>query len=287
MSDSPAFSVLALPPELEANELLGCFDQMAARVDAVVVPRGKKKRDDAVELPAGVQALDALPALLAAPWKRLQAAVGALRKFRQDRATAQADKAHAAGDTTEQDLANVDCDDRWRAFEQWTGGNAALADDGKAPSPAEAKWLYAQLFPSPDGLRFITRRPRVQWAAMVPRMEVLAGERAQAIVKGFGGARHYQQLVAAHERFGAAFGFKAVVVDEPGGPTDGRPQWTTARDAFRTWIQKIEVSADPELEGSEPLARFLLAPYVEMVTDFEKGRRPRKKAEPEPTPPKG
>lgn len=289
MGDPTNFSVVALPPELEASELLGCHDQIAARIDAVVAPKGKKKNQDPVELPRGVVPLDALPPLIALPWKRFHAAAVELETFRAERAAGQAEQAHTANDATEQDLANVDADDRWRAFEGWNRGASALADDGKEPSPAEARWLYAQLFPAPDGLRFITRGPRSQWAAMGPRMKVLASDRAQAVVAGFGGARHHEQLVAAHKRYGTAFGFSAVVADEIGGPTDGRPQWITARDTLRALVQKIETYADPEIEGSEALATFLLKPFVEMVDDLAKGRRARKKPAPTPPaePPKG
>ncbi|WP_437909598.1 hypothetical protein WME95_17980 [Sorangium sp. So ce327] len=74
-----------------------------------------------------------------------------------------------------------------------------------------------------QGLRFITRRPRVQWAAMVQRMKTLEEERAQVVIEQFGGTRHYRQLVAAHARFGEAYGFTTVVLAKDGGPTDGRP----------------------------------------------------------------
>lgn len=309
MSDSTSFSVVALPPELEAGQMLACRDQMGARIDLVAPPKdddSKKKKKKSQEepetvLPPGVVQMEALPEQIALPWKRFLVAAAALEKLRAERAAAQADEAHTADDETEQDLANTHSDDRWRAFEAWNSGACRLDDDGEGPSPTQARWLYAQLFPAKDGgLRFITRGWRLQWAAMVPKMEVLAGETAQAVINGFGGARHYKQLVESHKRYGKAFGFSTVVIEPVGGPTDGRPQWTTARDAFRTVIQKIEGYADPQIAGSEPLANFLLKPFADMVEDLQKARRiARKKAEPaapvpvpaaEPThpkPPKG
>jgi hypothetical protein len=285
MSESPTLSTLTMPTELNADDLLGLRDQLGARIAALLPPpKGAKKPAQPVALPAGVEPMDALPPQIDRPWKRFDAAAKELATFRGDRASAQANEAHAAGDLTEQDAANADADDRWRAFERWNAGAAGLKDDGKSPPPAEARWLYARLFPAPEGLRFITRRPRVQWTAMEQRMTLLQEDRAQAVIQGFGGARHHQQLAAAHARFGKAFGFTVAIVQPDGGPTDGRPQWVTARDALRTLVQKIESWADPDIAGSEALAAYLLGPYVEMVADLEKGRRTRTK-KPEPVSP--
>jgi hypothetical protein len=80
-----------------------------------------------------------------------------------------------------------------------------------------------------------------------------------------------------------------VVLAKEGGPTDGRPQWSAARDALRSLIQKIESHADPEIPGSEALAAFLLAPYVERVDDLARSRRKAAARKPEavPAPPFG
>ena len=284
MSDSPTLSTLALPPDLNADDVLGLRDQLGARLTAVLQPKGRKRAGGDVALPPGIELLEALPPHIDRPWKRFDAAATELQGFRGDRASAQADEAHAASDQKEQSAANADADDRWRALEQWNSGAAGLADEGAGPSPAEARWLYAQLFPAPEGLRFITRRPRAQWTAMEQRMKVLEGDRAKAVIAGFGGGRHVQQLGTAHARFGKAFGFTAVVAPPVGGPTDGRPQWVTTRDALRTLVQKIESYADPEIEGSEALVTFLLGPYVEMVVDLEKSRRATRTKKPEASP---
>ncbi|WP_437626717.1 hypothetical protein [Sorangium sp. So ce1151] len=273
MSETPMFSTIVLPPDLVADDVIGLRDQMSARIAAVVRPKGGKRKEGDAALPRGVEPLAALPPHIDRPWKRFDAAATELQGFRGLRASAQADQRHGAPTEAERSAANTDSDDRWRAFEQWNAGAAGLSDDGERPSPSEARWLYAQLFPAPEGLRFITRRPRVQWAAMVQRMKTLEEERAQAVLEGFGGTRHYQQLVAAHTRFGEAYGFTTVVLAKDGGPTDGRPQWSAARDALRSLIQKIESHADPEIPGSEALAAFLLAPYVEMVDDLGRARR--------------
>ena len=274
MSDASILSTLTLPAELVAEDIIGVRDQLGTRLAALIRPKGHKHQPTDVVLPDGVGSLTALPPHIDRPWKRFDGAVNELQAFRHARASAQADVAHAAGDESEQDAANAESDDSWRAIEQWSKGASGLRDDGKAPSPSEARWLDAQLFPTPEGLRFITRRPRVQWSAMEQRMTVLHEKRAQVVIAGFGGERHWQQLAASHDRFGKAFGFTTVVPDEAGGPTDGRPQWLAARETLRALLQKIETYADPELAGSQALVTFLLRPYVELVEDLARNRRP-------------
>ncbi|MGK4004352.1 hypothetical protein WMF31_17085 [Sorangium sp. So ce1036] len=289
MADVPVLSTLTLPPQLETADVLALRDQLAARIAAVLRPmKGRERADSEVALPEGLEPLDALPPHIELSWRRFDAAAQELQAFRARRADALANEAHTASDASEQSAANADADDRWRAFEQWNAGAAGLSDDGESPSPSGARWLYAQLFPAPEGLRFITRRPRAQWTAMVQRMSVLQGERAQAVIAGFGGARHMKQLAAAHARFGKAFGFTAVV-QPAGGPSDGRPQWVTAREALRALLQRIEGHADPEIAGSEALVAFLLGPYVELVDDVARDRRRArpKKGEPAPALPSG
>lgn len=283
MADLPVLSTLTLPPELDAADLLALRDQLSTRISAVLRAKGCKRAEIDVVLPEGLAPLDALPPHIDLSWRRFDAAAQDLQAFRAQRADALANEAHAAADESEKSAANADSDDRWRAFEQWNAAAAGLSDDGESPSPSEARWLYAQLFPAPEGLRFITRRPRAQWTAMVQRMSVLEGERAQAVIAGFGGARHMKQLAAAHARFGKAFGFTAVV-QPAGGPSDGRPQWVTAREALRVLLQRIEGHADPEIAGSEALVAFLLTPYVELVDDIAKNRRRARPKKGEPTP---
>lgn len=283
MSDSPVLSTLTLPLDIQSDDVIGFRDQLGARIAALLSPA---QGPQSVVLPAGVEHLDALPSHIDKPWKRFDAAVTELASFRATRAGALANDTFAAADEPEQEAANADADDRWRAFEQWNRGAAGLSDDGDAPSPTEARWLFAQLFPVPDGLRFITRRPRVQWSAMEQRMAVLQSDRAKDVLDGFGGGRHHAQLAAAHTRFGKAFGFTSAVIEPDGGPTDGRPQWLLARDTLRTLVQKVETYADPEIDGSEALTTFLLGPYIEMITDLERVRRAReKKAQQAPTAP--
>lgn len=98
-------------------------------------------------------------------------------------------------------------------------------------------------------------------------MELLGSERAQAILIGLGGMRHYEQLVASHHRFGRAFGFLAVV---PTGDSasDTRPEFLAAKENLRVLVRKIEAFAEPTQPGSEAIAEFLLRPYLDLVAEL-------------------
>lgn len=282
MKNVPVLTSLVLAPELTADDLLGLHDEVSARVAAMLHPEGAAPVATGAE---EVPRVAALPAHIDRPWQRFSVAAGELRAFRQARAVALADAANNAADEDERAAANAWVDDRWRAFEQWCGGAAGLADDDGKPPVAEARWLYGQLFPQPEGMRFITRRPHVQWNAMKDRMIVLHGERAQGVVAGFHGERHFAQLQQGHHRFGRAYGFTEVVLDRRDVDADGRPQWTAAREALRVFLVKAEGYADPDIEGSDAVSAFLLAPYVSLIDDLARKRRaPVKKAGADATP---
>lgn len=296
MPISATFSSVSLPAETTGDDLISCHDRMAARMDVLVIPKNKagaakkKKAGDpdeaAPKLPEGLAPIAELPALIANPWRRFSSAVAALEKVRDDRASALADAEHAKGDLKEQAVANQESDEAWRAWEMWLGSQGKLRDDGKGPSPAEARWLYTQVFPLPEGLQFIKRRPDVQWSAMKTRMRTLAGERAQGVIAGFGGGRHHEQLTESHQRFGNAFGYREYTEEAPSAITDTRPEGAVVRDALRELVLKLEAYADPAEEGTEAVTAFLLRPFEQLQQSIEAARRAAKKPEPaEKTPP--
>ncbi len=293
---SAIFSSVSLPAEATADDLISCHDRMAARVDVLVVPKNKagaakkKKAGDpdeaAPKLPEGLAPIAELPSLIANAWRRFSSAVAALEKVRDDRASALAEAEHAKGDLKEQAVANQESDEAWRALEMWLGSQMKLRDDGKEPSPVEARWLYTQVFPLPEGLQFIKRRSEVQWGGMKTRMRTLAGERAQAVITGFGGGRHYEQLTESHQRFGDAFGYREYAEETPAAVTDTRPEAAVVRDTLRELILKLEAYADPAEEGTEAVAAFLLRPFEQLQQSIEAVRRAAKKPEPtDKTPP--
>ena len=275
MSDALELAKVRLPVGMQAADVLSVYEQMAQRVAAVLQFTGDTKPhraaadgdDVPVELPAGIKRAPKLPDILQGPWDRLSTRVGELADVRgaRDRAAADPNVEDLAG---EQTTANVECDESYRAFESWLEGWTLARDDGQKPSPADALWLYEAVFPAADGLRFVNLRPRRQWVAMKPRMETLAGERAQTIITGLGGARLHQQLAAAHARFGRAYGFLAVTTDTDEGPIDARPEFSAAKDALRDFVRKLDTYAEPTIPGSEALSTFLLKPYLDLVSEL-------------------
>jgi hypothetical protein len=121
---------------------------------------------------------------------------------------------------------------------------------------------------------------------MKTRMRTLAGERAQAVIAGFSGGRHYEQLIESHQRFGDAFGYREYAEETPAAVTDTRPEGAVARDMLRELILKLEAYADPAVEGTEAVAGFLLRPFEQLQQAIEAVRRAAKKPEPtDKTPP--
>jgi hypothetical protein len=275
-----------LPNEVMASDVITCHDRMRARIYLLVPSmapapdkKAKKKSDEeeeAPKLPEGLSVMKELPRGLNFAWDRFTAAVAAHEEVRDARATGLADKALQAESESEKAVANAESDESWRTMEKWTASVAGLREDGRQPSPAEARWLYAQLFPAETGLKFIRYRPDVQWDEMKTRMRTLATERGKAVIDGFGGQRHHSQLLASHERFAKAYGCSEVD-DEAEVRTDTRPEGQVARDALRDLVFKIEAYADPADPQSELLAKFLLRPYERLMKNVESARKGTKK----------
>ena len=136
MSNAPALSTLTLPADLVADDVLGLRDQLRARIAAILRPKGKKRAAGDLELPDGLAPLDVLPAHIERPWRRFDAATTDLQTFREARASARADEAHAATDETEKSAANADADDRWRAGTRAQRGSRTTASRPRRPRPA-------------------------------------------------------------------------------------------------------------------------------------------------------
>lgn len=272
MSETTEIAKVRLPQNMLADDVLTLHEQIAHRIAAVVHLASATKRKhatdaSAVALPAGLSPIERLPDQIGGPWGRFTSAIDALSSVHTARAKAASDDA-ATKTATAQDDANRECDACWTALDPWLEGWTLSQDDGELPTPADAAWLYGALFPKPEGRKFINHRPRLQWKAMKPRMEVLASERGQSVIKGFGGERLYKQLAASHTRFGKAFGFLALVADADDPETDARPELNAAKEALREFVRKVESYAEPTISGSEALSAFLLKPFLDLVDEL-------------------
>lgn len=288
MALSANYSSVVLPNEVMASDIIACHDRMQTRIFLLVPSlspapdkKGKKKKDEeeeASKLPEGLSPMKDLPRGINFVWQRFSAAVTAHQDVRDARSAGLADKAFQAATDSEKRIANAESDQSWRAVEKWNAGAAGLREDNEQPSPTEARWLYAQLFAADEGLKFIRANPDAQWDGMKSRMRVLATDRAQAVIKGFGGNRHYAQLLASHDRFAKAYGCSDID-DEAEVRTDTRPEGQVARDALRDLIFKIEAYADPDDPQSEAIAKFLLRPYERLMKNVEATRKNTKRGE--------
>lgn len=271
MTTADEHTNVQLPSKLEGSDLLGLFDQLDARHEAVRAGRRKGTR-----VPDGCPADAALPAVVAASWKRLSHAAGELRDLagRRDHTPPAALAIDAAS-------ANGDADEAWRAFEAWLLGWTRHRDDGRKPSAADAQALYARLFPRPEGMKFLGWRPRKQWTSMAGRMALLAEPAVAATVSALGGERLLAALGAMHDAFGKAYGFTTARA-APEAAIDARPQFLAGKDALRDYVKKVEGSADADVAGSEELAAWLLGPFHDLVAEFASA--PRAKPAPAPAP---
>lgn len=257
MSNNDHASV-QIPAEVESGDLLALGDQLHARLNEL-----SKTRRKGEAAPVGCPVGASVPAPIEASWKRLWAGVVALREV-----TARRDHPDAAEPALDPDASNASSDEAWRAFEGWLGGWTKHRDDGRKPGAVEARALQARLFPKPGGMQFIGWRPRKQWTAMTSRMAILAEPDVVALVKAFGGERLSDALRVTHGDFGKAYGFTAAQSDEAEG-VDTRPQILAVKDALRSYVKKVEGSADPDVAGSEALASWLLGPFDALVAEFD------------------
>jgi hypothetical protein len=285
-----------LPAEIVAEDVLSLHDQLEHRVAALLTrptPRAAHGRRHAAAdvaaaasaiLPAGVTTMESLPDHLGGPWQRFTDAIAALDAERTARAEAAQDP-HVPATVEEERAAKLASDHAWRAVATWLDGWSLADDDGHTPTPADAHALYMVVFAPPLGLRFISRRPRRRWEDMKSKMATLAKDASRAVVHGLGGQRLYDQLLAAHTRFGNAYGFLKVVVETGQVNEDTRPELLAAKEALRDLLRKVESYAEPSVPGSEALAAFLMQPYQDLVTELATAQRRRAATNPSPATP--
>ncbi len=261
--------LVQLPARMLAADVLALGAQLDARFTAVL--------PGASAAPVGCPVDVAVPATVSASHARFSTTLTALREATAKRHDADSD----LPDTDAQATANRASDNAWQALNGWLGGWSLRDDDGVSPTPAEAQRLFGRLFPPPEGLRFISHRPRRQWTSMQTRMDILAAPESVALVTALGGERLLARLTATHAAFGHAFAFTTAQSPSVAAAVM-LPQFVAAKDALRDYVMKVAGSADPDIRDSEPLAEWLLGPFHEMVAEFAAQPAARSKT---PTPP--
>ena len=253
------FSV-PLPSRMLADDLLALGHQLNARYVAVQ----HSLRKGAPPAPQGCPAGVPIPATVAASRKRLDAALVALRasaNLRHESADPRPDASGKAPAITASRAA-------WQVFHAWLAAWSKGADDGQTPTREDAQALFGKVFPTPEGLRFITWRSRRQWTAMQVRMDILLTAEATATVTALGGERLLATLLATHASFGHTFAFTAAKGVSPSATAVVLPQFTAAKGTLRDYVMKVTGSADRDIRESEALAAWLLGPFNEMLAEF-------------------
>ena len=247
--------LVQLPARMQAADVLALGEQLDARFAAIL--------PGAPTPPVGCPIDVAVPATVSASHGRFVVTLTALREATAKRHDADSDQP----DVEAQSSANRASDTAWRVIHRWLGAWANRAEDGAAPTAADAQRLFGRLFPKPEGLRFIARHPRRQWTSMQTRMDILAAPETTALVTALGGARLLARLTATHAAFGHVFAFTTAQSPSVAAAVV-LPQFVAAKEALRDYVRKVAGSADPDIRDSEALAAWLLGPFRELVADF-------------------
>ena len=148
-------------------------------------------------------------------------------------------------------------DQTWAALRTWLLGWTSL-DDADHANVADAKRIYGALFP--DGLAFINRPYRTEWAETELRLTLIAKEKFGPVLEALGGRAFLQRLRKAQREYGEAL----AVTASPTEPTVARVADVMAltHEALRHYIAEVAVSARRSRAGQ---AELLLAPVTQWV----------------------
>jgi len=177
---------------------------------------------------------------------------------------------------------NTNSDDGWRALAHFFDAASNLPDT-RAPGRAEAEALRTRLFGT-YGLRFINHAPRRQWTTGEKLAAILGEPEVRETLTGLGAERFVKAALDAHRAFGLAYGFTVpVTVEET--VTSTRSEQLALQAAVREYVLKVSAQVIRKKPETGALARFLLQPYAQLVSDLgDAPRSPKKPAEP-PSPP--
>lgn len=246
-----------LPQGTQTEDMLSVADQLEAQAKAAISddrPDGLpviKRLDETVE--------EALEALLDSR--------DILRKMEAQRVAA------VTVSDDDNEAANNNADDAWRAIERFLEGKSYLPDRG-TPGRKDASRLHALLFRGErDGLKFVNTRPRRQWDVARELIAEIEKPDNKKVIQELGGERELKALLRTHREFGLAFGFLKAQDVGPEAVTDTRAQQLALQAALRNYLLKVTARVTKRDPKTAMLARYLLKPYVEMVEDLAKSSR--------------
>ncbi len=131
-----------------------------------------------------------------------------------------------------------------------------LMPEGSHPLLPRAQPLFSLLFG--DGMKFINESHLVEWQESQYRLEAIARDGHGATIDALGGLALLEQLIVVQKRYGEALGITRS--SEPVPAKRYRAQLEAVGDACREYVGRVALYPDPEIPGSDVLARTLLEP---------------------------
>lgn len=189
---------------------------------------------------------------------RLEGATGGLRELLQLQHEARA-KTPKRSDRRRVDRA---LDRVWSAFEAWLEAWGRLDDDEELA--AKASELHGTVFH--DGLGFVQKRMRVQWAESQKRLGILQSEEARQVIEAHGGGRFLRRLEALQGEYGEVLGLTRVPNPAP-APVRVGQAFDLLRNSLRDYVGKVAASVEVDDPASESLASKLLRPLLDGSLD--------------------
>lgn len=165
-------------------------------------------------------------------------------------------------------------DKMWGALRDWLLAWGRL--DGE-PQAERAREVEARVFP--DGLTFLTKPYKAEWADSETRLSLIKQEKIDGAIEGLGGAPFLRAVQRAHRDYGEALHI-TTSRPEPAETADVRNALDSAHDALRDYLVQIAASRRRSKPATLELADRLTRP----VTRWSSGGRGSKKTAEEPSP---
>ncbi len=182
--------------------------------------------------------------------------------------------AGAVGDPRRARLADQWEDQAFSALYDLLAGHSKLPDS--EPSAAVARSALATVFP--DGLRFTQLTYAQQWAEANARLERIAADGLEPLLRQLGGEPFLRNLKKAHREYGEALGVTSprAAVAAPAAPV--REPLQRLQAALRQYVLQLIAYVNEDEPTTVELAEALLTPLTEWQ------RRPSRPAQGEPAP---
>jgi hypothetical protein len=165
-------------------------------------------------------------------------------------------------------------DNCWGALYDLLFAWGRLEGDSRAE---QARFLRTAIFP--DGLTFLNKPFKEQWADSETRLVLIAEEKYDAAIEGLGGAPFLVAVRASHQEYGEALHVKAKYPG-PSEAVDLREPLAAAQDAVREYALQVAASRRRSKPDTVAIADRLLGPIARWVSR----ERPSKKVVDAPAP---